>query len=131
MGSINWQEKLHFSIEQLDEIRNAGYAYIRQGKYNIALPLFEALAILDPQNAYDLLTVGALYLQMNRPELAIKKLEQALAIEKDSAAAKINLAKAYVACEKVDQALAIAKTLKNNPDPFISSHADALLLAYK
>jgi hypothetical protein len=40
MSKINWLEKLKWSGEQLDDLQTAGFAYIRQGKYDIALPIF-------------------------------------------------------------------------------------------
>ena len=72
MSKINWLKELGWTEDHLDEIRNAGYSYIRQGKYDIALPFFEALVILNPDSAYDAQALGALYLQTNQPEQAIQ-----------------------------------------------------------
>ena len=49
MSRINWLEELEWGEDQIEELRIAGYAYLRQGKYDIALKFFKALVILDPQ----------------------------------------------------------------------------------
>ena len=49
MGRINWRDKLGWDEDQLEDLRFAGYAYLRQGKYDIALAFFEALTVLDPE----------------------------------------------------------------------------------
>ncbi len=41
MSKINWRESLGWSEEVLEEMRATGYAYIRQGKYDIALPFLK------------------------------------------------------------------------------------------
>src|ERR1700722_12917923 len=65
MGKINWKKELNWNEDQLDDLRFMAYAYIRQGKYDIALPIFEALSVIDSDNAYDAQTLGAIYLQLN------------------------------------------------------------------
>ncbi len=72
MGRINWLEQMGWTEDHLEDLRYAGYAYIRQGKYDIALPFFEALSVLDPESSYDAQTLGALYLQLNNPVKALK-----------------------------------------------------------
>lgn len=37
MAKINWLQTLNWNDEQLEEMRYIGYAYVRQGKYDIAL----------------------------------------------------------------------------------------------
>lgn len=130
MSQIKWMEKLGWSDEQVDDIRYAGFSYIRQGKYDIALPFFEALAVVDPENAYDHQTLGAIYLEINEPEKALKCLDRALKIEGDHAPTLLNLSKAFFMLGKVDEGLRLAKLLKNEPVPAISNMARALLLAY-
>jgi regulator of sirC expression with transglutaminase-like and TPR domain len=72
MGRINWLEKLGWKEEHIEDLRYTGYSYIRQGKYDIALPFFEALTILDPESVYDAQTLGAIYLEINEPAKALK-----------------------------------------------------------
>ena len=62
MAKKDWLKTLKWSNEQLQDLRYSGFAYIRQGKYDIALPLFEALVLLDSDNAYDAQTLGAFHL---------------------------------------------------------------------
>src|SRR5271166_3823835 len=123
MSRIKWRERLGWTAEQLDDLRNTGYAYIRQGKYEIALRFFEALAILEPESAYDLQTLGALYLQTNRPADAVKYLEKALRLETDHAPTLLNLTKGLFMLGRKEEGLKLANILKNETDPVISNTA--------
>ncbi len=130
MSRINWQKKLGWTEEHLDEIRNAGYSYIRQGKYNIALPFFEALVILNPDSAYDAQALGALYVQVNEPQKAIKHLDRALQMEADHSPTLLNLTKAFFMCGRKEDGIRLARVLQNDPNPFIAGTASALLMSY-
>ncbi len=130
MGRINWLNTLGWSEDQLDEMRYIGYAYIRQGKYDIAMSFFEALAVLDPNSAYDAQTTGALYLQMNEPKKALVFLEKALKLEGDHAPTLLNMCKALFMTHRHEEGLKLAAILKNEHDPQISNVAKALILAY-
>jgi predicted Zn-dependent protease len=130
MAKIDWKAKLGWGEIHLDEIRNAGYSYIRQGKYKIATPFFEALVILDPNSAYDLQTLGALYVQTNQAENAIKYLDRALQLETDHSPTLLNLAKAFFMAGKTDEGIRLVNILQNDPNQYISGTASALLLTY-
>ena len=130
MGRIQWLKELNWTEEQLEDIRFAGFAYIRQGKYDIALPFFEALIVLDPENSYDAQTLGALYLQLNNPIKALKAFDRALKLEADHAPTLLNVTKALLMLGRKDEALKLANILKNERDGAISNVARALLLAY-
>lgn len=130
MKKINWREKIHWKEENSDELRLAAYAYIRQGKYDIAIDFFEALMILEPNSAYDAQTLGALWIQMGNPTKAIKCFDQALKLEADHAPTLLNLTKAFFMLGKKKEGLKLANMLKKESDPAISNVAKALLLAY-
>lgn len=130
MGKINWRESLGWSEEILEEMRTTGYAYIRQGKYDIALPFFEALCVLDPESSYDAQTLGAIYLQINNPSKALKYFDKALKMEADHAPTLLNLTKALFMLGKKEEGLKLANILKNEPNLSISNMAKALILAY-
>lgn len=130
MGRINWMQELGWTDEQLEDLRYTGYSYLRQGKYDIALPFFEALVVLDPDSAYDAQTLGALYLQLNNPVKALKAFDRALKIETDHGPTLLNLTKALFMLGKKDEGLKLANILKNEPDASISNVAKALILAY-
>lgn len=129
MSNIDWTKKLNWTSEQLDDLRFTGYAYLKQGKYDIAITFFEALAVLDPESAYDSQTLGALYLQMNEPKKALKWLDQALKIEGDHGPTLLNLCKALFMLGKKEEGLKLAHILKNEPNLQISNVAKALILA--
>lgn len=130
MSKINWREKLGWGEEQLDDLRYIGYAYIRQGKYDIGLSFFEALTALDSESAYDAQTLGALYLQMEQPKKAMKYLERALKLETDHAPTLLNMCKALFMMNKKEEGLKLAAILSHESDSSISNVAKALILAY-
>lgn len=131
MSEINWQKTLNWSEEQVEDLRHAGYAYIRQGKYDIALPFFEALLVLAPNSAYDAQTLGALYLQLNNPAKALKVFDKALKLDADHTPTLLNVAKALFMLGKKEEGLKLAHILKGEPDLAIASVAKALILAYE
>lgn len=127
---IKWMDKLGWTDEQIEDLRYTGFSYIRQGKYEIALPFFEALTVLKPDSAYDQQTLGALYIELGKPEKALKPLDKALQIEGDHAPTLINLTKAFFMLGKVEEGLRLANILKKEPMPAVSNMAKALILAY-
>ncbi|HRD55846.1 MAG TPA: type III secretion chaperone [Parachlamydiaceae bacterium] len=130
MGKINWQQKLGWTEENLDDLRNTAFAYIRQGKYEIAEPIFEALVVLNQDNAYDAQTLGALLLQRNNPAKALKYFDIALKLEADHGPTLLNVCKALFMLGKKEEGLRLAEILKNEPDFIISNTAKALIMAY-
>ncbi len=111
-------------------MRVTGYAYIRQGKYNIAVPFFEALVVLAPTSAYDAQTLGALYVQVGNPAKALRFLDRALKLEPDHGPTLLNLSKAFLMLGNKKEGLKIAIFLRKNRDPRLRSMAEALLLAF-
>jgi tetratricopeptide (TPR) repeat protein len=130
MSKINWTKELKWNEEHLDDLRYTGYAYLKQGKYDIAITFFEALTVLDPENAYDSQTLGALFLQINEPKKALKWLDHALKIEGDHGPTLLNLCKALFMLGKKEEGLKLANILKNEPSIQISNVAKALILAH-
>lgn len=130
MSRINWLDTLGWSPYHVEELRHAGYSYIREGKYEIALSFFEALVLIDRNSAYDAQTLGALYVQLGVPEKAIKYLDRALQLEADHSPTLLNLSKAFFMSGKQEEGRRLAKVLQADSNPFISGTASALLLAY-
>jgi tetratricopeptide (TPR) repeat protein len=130
MSRIDWRKELKWTDEQLEDLRFTGYAYLRQGKYDIAISFFEALAVLDPESAYDSQTLGALYLQLGNAPRAIKWLDRALKVEADHAPTLLNLCKALFMLGKKDEGLKLAHILKNESNQSIANIARALILAH-
>lgn len=130
MGQINWLESLKWTDEQLEDLRVVGYAYIRQGKYDIALPLFEALCVLDSESAYDAQTLGALYMQLGNPSKALKCFDKALKLNADHTPTLLNLAKTFFMLGRKQEGLRLANILKNEQNSIIANTARALILAY-
>jgi tetratricopeptide (TPR) repeat protein len=131
MGTINWMDQLGWTEEHIEDLRYTGYSYIRQGKYDIALPFFEALAVIDPTSSYDTQILGALYLQLNEPKKALKFFDKALKLEKgEHGPTLLNLAKTFFSMGKKEEGLKLVKTLKDDKNATVSSVAKALILAY-
>lgn len=123
--------KLAWTDEHIEDLRYTGYSYIRQGKYDIALAFFEALAILDPESAYDAQTLGAIYLQLNQHHKALKHFDRALKLETaDHAPTLLNLAKTLFAMGKKEEGLKLVQILKNEKNQAVANVAKALILAY-
>lgn len=129
MSKINWIKELNWTNEHLEDLRYTGYAYLRQGKYDIAINFFEALTVLDPENAYDSQTLGALFLQLGDAKKALKWLDHALKIEGDHGPTLLNLCKVLFMLGKKEEGLKLANILKNEPSIVISNVAKALILA--
>jgi len=125
-----WKEILGWSQEQFDDLRFVGFAYLKEGKYDVATPIFESLVILLPQSAYDWQTLGGLYLETGDNLKALQTIERALKLDPTHEPTLLNRTKALFALGYKRQALAQAKTLEINPNPQIANAAAALLLAY-
>jgi len=130
MGQVNWLEKIGWTEENVEDIRYTGYSYIRQGKYDIALSFFEALVVLTPNEPYDHQTLGAIYLQLNKPQQALLYFEKALQLDPSHAPTLLNLCKTFFSLERKNEGLKICHSLKKNPDVSVANIAKALILAY-
>ena len=130
MAKINWLDLLKWNEEQIEDVRAAGYAYIRQGKYDIALSFFEALTVLFPQGAYDAQTLGALYLQLNQPAKALRYFDRALKLQPNHGPTLLNLSKAFFMLGNKEDGLRVARLLRRGKDRQIASMAEALILAF-
>lgn len=130
MSSVQWSEILGWDGEAIEDLRYLGYAYLKQGKYEIARSFFEALISLSGQNPYDLQTLGALYLEVGKNLQALNTIEQALKLDPHHAETLLNRAKALFALGYRRQALAQANALLKETNTLIANQASALLLAY-
>ena len=125
-------EKLGWGDEHIEDLRFTGYSYVRQGKYEIALAFFEALAVLDPNNSYDIETLGAIYLQTDQHHKALQCFDRALKLEGvDKAPTLLNLAKTFFAMGKKVEGLKLVQILKNDKNQTIANIAKALIMAYE
>ena len=130
MSQVDWISILGWGQEELDDLRLVGYSYIKQGKYDIATTFFEALAVLNPDSAYDLQTLGALYLQRGNNLMALNYIEKALKLDPAHAPTLLNRTKVLFALGYRKQALAQARLLEKNPEVQVADQAQALILAY-
>ena len=130
MSQVEWLPILGWGKEELEDLRFVGYSYIRQGKYDIATTFFEALVVLAPDSAYDLQTLGAIYLQTGNNLMALNYIEKALKRDPTHLPTLLNRTKALFSLGYKKQALAQAKELGVNADVKIADQAQALILAY-
>lgn len=130
MAKSNWVDILGWSEDQLDELRLAGFSFLREGHYKKALLFFEALVILNPKSQYDIQTLGALYLELNETEKALQTLEQALTLNPAHEPTLLNKVKALLIANKRSEALELANALATSINPSIANDASALILAY-
>ncbi|MCB1117333.1 MAG: tetratricopeptide repeat protein [Chlamydiia bacterium] len=130
MSQINWLDTLGWNEDQLDDLRFVAYSYIKQGKYEIALSFFEALVVLSKNNAYDLQTLGALYLQMGNNVSALNYLEQALKVDPEHEPTLLNRTKSLFLLGYKRQAFDQARYLEEKAEKSIADAASALIMAY-
>ncbi len=130
MVATNWLEVLGWKEDELEDLRFVGYSYIKQGNYDLALTFFEALSVLSAHSAYDLQTLGALYLQKNNNLMALATIERALKLEPNHFPTLLNRTKALFALGYKKQGLLAAKSLTTCPVEQIANQAAALILAY-
>ncbi|MEZ5314964.1 MAG: tetratricopeptide repeat protein [Chlamydiales bacterium] len=130
MTSSNWRSILGWTDEQIEELRFAGFSFLREGQYNKALLFFEALVIIDPSNTYDMQTLGALHLQMSNGKKAIEILNRALLLDPSHELTQLNKVKALLLSSEKNQAFALAKELEKSQDLTIANDVSALLTTY-
>lgn len=130
MSEVNWRDILGWKEDHLQELRIAGYTYLKEGKNDVAKIYFEALTVLDPENAYDSRTLGALYLIMGNFSGALKTLDRALQLDPSHLGARLNRTKALLFLGNIQEGLEEATRLTSCGDPIISNDAEALILAY-
>ena len=130
MAGVEWKEMLGWQEEHLEELRFAGFGFLREGKYDKAQRFFQALIILDPENPYDRQTLGALFLQQGKNEKAIEHLEKALQLDPEHEPTLLNKAKALFSLGKKPEALQIIEKLQKSRDELIANDAAALVLAH-
>jgi len=132
MQGKEWLDLLGWTQEALEDIRFAGFSYIKQGQYRVALKFFEALVFLSgtEQYVYDLQTLGALHLQLGDHLVALNYLEQAIKINATHEPTLLNRAKALFLLGYKKQGLMQTEKLEESEDISISNQARALSLAY-
>lgn len=129
MDLINWNEVLGWSQEQLLDLRSAGFAYLRQGKFDVAKTFFEALVAVNEKSAFDVQTLGAIYLQMGDAMRALEVLQQALELDPQHQPTLLNKAKGLLMMGNLKEGLELAKTLEKSKEPRVANLATALVLA--
>ncbi|MCH9633349.1 MAG: Beta-barrel assembly-enhancing protease [Chlamydiae bacterium] len=131
MSQINWLEVLDWDEEHLDNFRSTAFLYIRQGKYDIAKDFFHTLVVLNPNNSFDLQTLGAIYLEENNPSLALSYLQKAKQINPSNNTITMNQIKAMLLLGYRNEAFELIENFtKTCTDQFMVSDAQALQMAY-
>lgn len=131
MSREKWLDLLGWGEKEIGDLRYVAYTYIKQGVYDVALTFFDALAVVAPPTAYDLQTMGALYLQLGNGLKALDYLDRALKIDPMHHSTQLNRAKALFMLGYKRQGLAQVLELEKLPDQEISAQASALALAYR
>ncbi len=130
MEPTAWSHVLGWGEREFEDLRLAGYAYIKQGHYQTALKFFEALVVLTKNHPYDLQTLGALHLQIGDHLAALNYLEQALKLDAEHEPTLLNRAKALFLLGYKRQAFLQIAPLEKSSSSEIANQARALSLAY-
>ena len=130
MADFNWLEILGWNSYQLEELRFAGFSFVRQGKYDKALIYFKSLVILDPKSSYDFQILGALYLQTNEEAQALPMLNQALELDPTHEPTQLNKVKNLITLGQKSEAFALAAALEKSKNRVIADDATAVIMAH-
>lgn len=128
--AFDWMEKLGYTVKHLNEMRSCGYLYYKQGQFETATKMFEALKLLDPGHLYDLNMLGALYLQLDDPRRAIENLDLALEIDPTHQEVLMNRFKALLLINQKQTASDLALILLRSDSELIRNQTKALLRSY-
>ena len=126
---MNWLDYLNWSDMQTNELRSLGFAYLREGKYDLALVFFEVLNVLEADNSQDLQTLGALHLEKGDNQKALKYLDRSLQLQND-AVTLLNRVKVLFKLGQKDEAIQEARLLLESENLDIAFQAQALLMAF-
>lgn len=129
MSQIQWTEVLGWQKKELNDLRYVAYSYIKQGIYDIALTFFNAIIILEPPTAYDLQTIGAIYLQLGNGLKALDHLDRALKLDPSHIPTQLNRAKALFALGYKQQGITQALSIEKQGDKALATQAAALILS--
>ena len=90
---------------QAEATRNLGEAYLRQGKYRIALKQLKKAEDMYPSDHILQDDIGLAYLYLKDPDQAIRHFKKALEIKEDYNPARNNLGNAYAEKKEWDKAI--------------------------
>ena len=94
-----------------------GNGYMQSGQFDKAIPEFEAVLQIQPEQVSALTNLGVAYYNVGRLDDAIAQYQKALAVAPGDADVHSNLAAAYVQKSQLDQALAeYQKAVEINPE---------------
>lgn len=130
MAVVNWQEILGWTVDQLEEIRFAGYSFLKEGRYEKALVFFKALVAIDPKSVYDIQILGALYLQIGDGKMALQLFDQALALDPTHEPTLLNKVKTQLTLGQKKEAMESLSGLQKSKNLAVAKDAEALYITY-
>ncbi|MEW6672578.1 MAG: tetratricopeptide repeat protein [Thermodesulfobacteriota bacterium] len=105
---------LEVQKRKAEDKRNIAGAYIGQKNYTEALRELLEAEKLYPDDPYLQNDLGFVYMEKEKPDLAVQHFKKSLALKSDYSAAKNNLGVAYMKNEQWDEAIACFKELSEN-----------------
>jgi tetratricopeptide (TPR) repeat protein len=120
---LGWQQN------DLSNLQFVAYNYIKQGKYDVAQTILEALEVLDPTDSYTLQTLGAVYIENKNPYGALNVLEKALQLDPLHELSQFNRIQALISLGLKKQALIDCEKMVNAKNPMLKAKAEAILLS--
>ena len=127
---IDWRAILGWKDEDLQDLRFVGYSYIKQGHYETALKIYEALVVIKPDSIYDRQTLGAIYLEMGDNKKALREIDNALLLDPDNEETLLNRTKTLFLLGYNNRGKNLANKLMLSRNKTIKNKAEALVLAY-
>jgi Tfp pilus assembly protein PilF len=111
------QEAIALRPERPRPYATFGFALVKDGRPEEAIPYFETFLMKAPDTADGLAGLGLAMLRAGRPQEAVAPLYRAAALKPDNTAIRLNYAAALVALGQRDAAMAEYRAIiKNDPD---------------
>ncbi len=126
LAALDREQLRRLSTEDLKA--TAGHLFL-QGQYRKALVALEEWARREPQSATAQAEIGLVYINMDRPDLAIPHLRMAVSLDPESADAQFNLGSAYLAAARPAQAVTHLESARRM-EPHSPDTLERLGLAY-
>lgn len=132
-GEKTLAQLLAFTPEQLRALAVVAYSHLERGRFAQARALFEALALLVPDDVYALSGVASSWLLQQHPAAALTWYERALSHDPAHSPSLAGKAEALLALKNIDGALDTFRRLFEKPaepgDAALLRRAQAIVLA--
>ena len=117
MGEITFAQFQGITMDEAYAIAEHGYSLFQSGRYHDSREVFEALAIVNPYDAYFHNMLGAIYHQLDMTEEALEEYDIAIDLDQEHLHAYVNRGEMRLEKGEFEGALAdLRKAIELDPD---------------